>query len=110
MKLDVHSDECRKTLRLGFGEVDVIARAGLSAGDGNGEAAGAGAEYRLALDKRADGIGLSEFCHDDPTQLTIRWLQNGQRHKLSEWDKAGASAPGVLSTENSYRCLTRPFE
>ena len=34
MKLDVHSDECRKPLRLGFGEVDVIARAGLSAGDG----------------------------------------------------------------------------
>jgi hypothetical protein len=42
-KLDPLGDKCRETLHLGLGEMEVIADAGLFAGDADAEPAGAGA-------------------------------------------------------------------
>jgi hypothetical protein len=61
-KLDTLGDECGQPLGLGFGKVDVLARASLSAGKADGKPTVAGREHGLGLDKRADRIGSGEFA------------------------------------------------
>jgi len=54
--------ECHEPLGLGRGEVDVV-RDAVPAGDADREPAVADAQSRLALGKRAQGIGSCEFRH-----------------------------------------------
>jgi hypothetical protein len=63
VNLDAFGDEGGQALGLGFGKVDVIAAAGRLADEADGDAAGPGAECRVALAKSAERIGSGKFCH-----------------------------------------------
>src|SRR5262245_3472624 len=55
--------EVGKALGLVLGQMQVIGRPGLPAGDADGEPAGAGAESGDARDEGIEGMGSGEFRH-----------------------------------------------
>jgi hypothetical protein len=73
--------------RLDRGEVDVIGDA-ISTGDADGEPAGAGAEFRLALGQSAEAIGLGDFGHSD-RRLRNRRLDTELRAAPPHWQLGG---------------------